>query len=444
MTPLRVLVYPHAMEVGGSQLNAIELAAAVRERGHEVIVFGEDGPLVDVVDSVGLRRIPAPNVRRRPSPDTARRLRALVREHDLDIVHGYEWPPGVEAAVATYPYRRAAAVCTVMSMAVAPFLPAHMPLVVGTEALRRYTAARRSGPVYLIEPPVDVVANAPGHDTAAFRRDHGLDAPAPGRPPGDPVTLGAVCRLVPELKLEGLLTAIEVVGELAQHRPLRLVITGDGPAREIVAERAAKANASAAWPAVILVGELRDPRPAYAAADVMLGMGGSALRALCFGKPLIVQGERGFWRLLTPESCPLFLEQGWYGVGDGTGGRELLRTAIDAVVDDAGRRAQLGGFGRELAVERFSMQRAAAAQEEIYLTARTSLAEHGRGALGLAAVSAVGGVLRHKVRRKMQGLRGTRARDDFNVATLATLATNSSSTLDSAQGADRATHPVSE
>ena len=40
---MRIVVYPHRLEIGGSQINAIELAAAVRDLGHEVIVFGQPG-----------------------------------------------------------------------------------------------------------------------------------------------------------------------------------------------------------------------------------------------------------------------------------------------------------------------------------------------------------------------------------------------------------------
>ena len=35
---MRVLVYPHSMEIGGSQLNAVELGGAVRDLGHDVVV----------------------------------------------------------------------------------------------------------------------------------------------------------------------------------------------------------------------------------------------------------------------------------------------------------------------------------------------------------------------------------------------------------------------
>ena len=409
---LNVLVYPHAMEVGGSQLNAIELAAAVRDLGNEVTVLSDDGPLVQRVRELDLPHVFLPPDRRRPSPIVVRQLRRLIRRDHLQIIHGYEWPPALEAAAAAYPGRRTAAVCTVMSMAVAPFLPRSMPLIVGTRALQERTAGERTGPVYLIEPPVDVIGNAPGHPVDEFRAAHDL---TPGF-----VDIAIVCRLVPELKLEGILTAVDVVGELAEELPVRLVITGDGKARATVEERAAKANARAGRRAVVLVGELFDPRPAYAAADVVLGMGGSALRALAFGVPLVVQGEQGFWELLTPDSCELFLRQGWYGVGDGTGGADRLSAILRRLVPDRDTRAKLGAYGRTLAVERFSLQRAAQTQVEIY---REALAG-GRSSLGQTVDGArsAAGVFTHKVRQKYHGLRGTRAADDFNTVTLANAA----------------------
>src|SRR5690606_25615460 len=156
-----------------------------------------------------------------------------------------------------------------------PFVPRTVPLLVGTDELRRRCLAEGRAPVRLLEPPVDVEANAPGVDGAPFRRALGI---AP-----ESVLLVVVCRLVRELKLEGLLTACRVVGGLVREGvDVRLVIVGDGAARPQVEEAAARANAEARVRAVQLTGELHDPRPAYAAADVVLGMGGSALRGMAF------------------------------------------------------------------------------------------------------------------------------------------------------------------
>ena len=91
----------------------------------------------------------------------------------------------------------------------------------------------------LVEPPVDVRANSPEFDPGSFREDFGLDAGVP--------LLAVVTRLVPELKLEGILAAC--AGGRGHRRlrvaPLQLVIAGDGAARAEVEKAAAAANARA-------------------------------------------------------------------------------------------------------------------------------------------------------------------------------------------------------
>ncbi|MBT2209015.1 glycosyltransferase [Actinomadura sp. NEAU-AAG7] len=399
---MRILVYPHDMAIGGSQINAIELAGAVRDLGHRVMVVSDPGPLVERVLAAGIEHVPLDPGRRRPWPSTVRMLGRLVEERGIDVVHGYEWPPGLEAFYTARRRPGVAAVCTVMSMAVAPFLPASLPLVVGTHQIRRDVLERRGrrpGAVHLIEPPVDVRANSPGHPTRAFRARFGLHE--------GPLDIVVVSRLAAELKLEGLLTAIDVVGGLATDPPLRLVVVGDGACRDQVEARAAQANARAGRRAVVLTGQLDDPRPAYAAASIALGMGGSALRSLAFARPLVVQGERGFFEPLTPETEPTFLEQGWYGVG-GRGAARLEEILRDLARDEA-RREELGAYGRSLVTERFSLERAAQVQEEIYREALSAASGTARD----AAVTAVR-VAGYKLARKARKLRGPVARDDFN------------------------------
>jgi glycosyltransferase involved in cell wall biosynthesis len=404
----RIVVYPHSMEIGGSQLNAVELAAAVQKLGHEVIVISEPGPLVCNVKAAGLEHHELDPHRRRPSRTTIRRLRSLVESRGIDVVHGYEWPPGVEAYYSALrdaggsatDRRPVTAVCTIMSLVVAPFLPPSLTLVVGTREIQERTLPHYRR-VHLIEPPVDVSANAPDHPVDEFREKFGL---APG-----PLDIVVVCRLVPELKLEGILTAIDTVGRLAADLDLRLIVVGDGTARAQVEQHAAAANAAAGRRVVVLTGKLADPRPAYAAATVCLGMGGSALRSLAFAKPLIVQGEHGFFELLTPDSEPFFLNQGWYGQGAGRNeGPIRFEAAVRKLYDDPELRGKLGRHGRDLVAERFSLEKAARVQVDIYEQAITE-PPSARDALGT-----VQGVVAYKLRRRYQRMRGTHSRDDFN------------------------------
>ena len=96
-------------------------------------------------------------------------------------------------------------------------------------------------------------------------------------------------------------------------------------------------------------------------------MGGSALRAMAFARPLIVQGEQGFWETLTPATAERFLWTGWYGAGDGREhGPARLEALLGGLLEDRGRRLSLGAYSRELVEERFSLQSAALRQLELY------------------------------------------------------------------------------
>jgi glycosyltransferase involved in cell wall biosynthesis len=400
---VKIVVYPHDLGMGGSQLNAIELAARTRDLGHDVIVYGRPGALVAKVHELALPFVEAPEPAVRPSPAVVRDLARLVREQGVDVLHGYEWPPGLECHLAA---RRAdiTAVTTVMSMAVAPFLPRTAPLVVGTEQIA--DTERRTGrrSVWVLEPPVDLESNRPG-----------IAGPVPGVPPDGRPTIVVVSRLAPELKLEGILTAIDAVDAVNRVRPARLVVVGDGSARDQVAGRATAVNRRHGAGTVVLTGELFDPRPAYDVADVAIGMGGSALRAMAFAKPLVVQGEQGFFRLLTPESAPEFLWQGWYGRGGPADPVTELARLLVRLLAESGERDRLGAFGRALVEDRFSLALAASRQVEVY---EAAVAAPRRGAL-LDEIASAGRFAQVRLGRRLRRLRGGVAMDDFNARPLA-------------------------
>lgn len=412
---MKVVVYPHRLEIGGSQINAVELATAVRDLGHDVLVFGQPGPLVERIEGLGLEFVAAPRPRGRPSPKVMRALGRLVERRAVDVVHGYEWTTALEAYWGPRACRGVPAVATVMSMAVAPFLPLDMPLVVGTEQIADHERSAGRRAITVIEPPVDIHSNAPNAvRTDDFRRRYGLDPRA--------FTVVCVTRLAAQLKLEGVLAAIDTIGELAPVLPAQLVIVGDGPSRALVTERAERANARAGRRAVILTGELRDPRPGYAAADVCLGMGGSALRAMSFGRPLVVQGEQGFWELLGPDTVERFLRTGWYGVGDGPEhGPAKLAAILQDLLPDTERRVHLGAYARRLVEERFSLEAAGVRQLEVYEQALADAPIRCRQWLAPGSASA-SGLAAHRIKSRFDQVLGRLSADDFNSTPVAGIA----------------------
>ncbi|MGC7151783.1 glycosyltransferase family 4 protein [Paenarthrobacter ureafaciens] len=414
---MRILIYPHDLGLGGSQLNAIELGAAVQALGHRVVLFGQPGALVRHATELGLDYVEAPLPGKRPSPRVVRALAKTVRERRIEVLHGYEWPPALECLAAARLVPGTTAVSTVMSMAVAPFIPYTMPLVVGTEQIRQVETAAGRRRVALMEPPVDTSVNSVATVSAAtvgggtFRSHWGLG--------DDALAVVCVTRLAQELKLEGILAAMESVRALSREWPVRLIIAGSGPAAEIVHHHARRINDDAGRRLVILTGELADPRPAYAAADVVLGMGGSALRGLAFGKPLVVQGEQGFWELLTPETLPTFLWQGWYGSGPGTTGEGIpaLTAILARLFDDPDLRRASGSLGRNVVEDRFSLSGAAERQVELY--GQFTVSRPGAAEAARAEAVAFARYCSYVAGRRWQRLTGRAATDDFNARPVA-------------------------
>ncbi len=352
---MRVLVCPHQMGMGGSQLTAIELAAAMRNEGHEVTLYAPDGQLAERATGLGLDRVTAPDPVGSINTAWIRGLGAVVRERRIDLVHAYEWEPCVEAAIGAGVMRRTPVLMSIMAMAVPRFLPRHLPIVVGTPALaRQQRAVGRQA--FLLEPVVDMSVHR-SRDVAAARARWEI--------PDDTLVVSTVSMLTTELeKLQGVLALIAMIDRLAGEYPVRLLIAGTGEGLEQVCLRAKRVNERHGRPVVHPLGFRADPTDVYEAADIVVGMGGSAIKGLAFGKPLIVQGEAGYWRALRPQNAVTFLHHGWFGSG-GAGARDL-ELELRELLDDAVVRTEMGWFGRELVRPRYSLARATRRLNGIY------------------------------------------------------------------------------
>jgi glycosyltransferase involved in cell wall biosynthesis len=400
---MNVLVFAHRLELGGTQTNAIELAAAVRDRhGWDVTLFAEPGPAAALAEAKGLRLIPAPGASAHPSPAVMRALRAAVRGTRPDLIHAWDWPQCFDAYYGEHLALGIPLLCTVMGMTVPSFIPRALPTTFGTRELADQARRMRSGPVELLEPPVDEHHNAPGAvDVAPFREKYALS--------GERFTVAVVSRLVEWLKLESLLRGIAAVDVLAKEMPIRLVVVGEGTAAAQVAERAAEVNDRHGAEVVTMTGGLVDPRPAYEAADLMLGMGGSALRSMAFAKPLVVLGEQGFSLPLEESTMDYFLRHGWYGLGDGDLSPDRIADQVRPLVTDAARRAELGALGRRIVTEHYGLEAAAAGLVRLYERVAARRPARLRAAVEGGRTAAMMGVrtLPAPVRDRVRAIRGS-------------------------------------
>lgn len=369
---MKIMVFAHHMEVGGSQTNAIELAATLRDlHGHDVVLFAAPGPMVEFAKSKGLRFIPAPRNETAPILPTLRIMRTLrevVRRERPDLVHVWDWWRCIDAFYTLHLERIPMLVSYTLSDELYRFLPKTPLTMFGTPELvdRARAAGRRRAE--LLVPPVDVNLNKPGVvDPRPFRDHHNIET--------NDLVLVTVSRLVTHLKGESLRRTIDAVRVLGRDLPLRLIIVGDGQARAELELLAAEANAEIGRPAVIFTGELLDPRAAYAAADIIVGMGGSALRGMAFGKPAIIVGEQNFSSPLTPETANSFYYYGIYGIGDGSPSNTRLISHIRALAESRDKLPALGMFSRQFVVEHFAIENVCA-QLEKYCQAAVAQRQH--------------------------------------------------------------------
>ena len=346
---MRLLVAPHDLGIGGSQINAIDLAAGAADAGHDVVVYGKTGPLVEYIESRGLEFIPARQLRYRPAPSRIAQLAMLARSRRLDLIHAYEWPPCLDAYFGAHLAGGVPLLCTVMSMAVSPYVPPSIPLILGTEALAEEASRRHRAQVWALEPPIDTAADSPSIDGSTLRRAVGVA--------DESLLVVTASRLSLELKLDALVDAIDATSEIAGEFPVVLLIVGDGPAGAALRSRADHVNRHWGRDVVKFSGALADPRPAYAAADLVVGMGSSSLRAMAIAKPVIVQGERGFSRVFEPASYDYFLRHGFWGIGDGQPNAHRLADQMRGLLASGDRRGELARYGRGTVVERFSLER---------------------------------------------------------------------------------------
>ena len=143
----RVLVYVHNLELGGSQINAVDLAAAVRDYGFESVIVGPQdmrpaGP--SLVDVAAERNVPLLMVEREHTTvRAARQLSRLAASTGAGIIHVYNTWSFRPAYWGPCLFARRPLVMTVYEMAIDPIVYQAPPLIVGARYLTEEAAGRK-------------------------------------------------------------------------------------------------------------------------------------------------------------------------------------------------------------------------------------------------------------------------------------------------------------
>lgn len=361
--PSVLLVLPAGVR-GGIGTVTLTLASGLQRRGADVTVLSlSDGDLVDDVRAAGVRcevRV----MRSKFSVGGMARAARSVRRQRFDVVHTH----GPRAMFALNPTARLAgvpAIATTMHGVASVFerelgawrhrthdfleravaRGCTSALIVWAQALLE-DVARRGFPramLHHIDNPVDTArfARLDAEGLAAARRRFGL---APGQR-----AIGIVGRLV---AIKGQSVLIDAFARVhAQVPDARLLIAGDGPARDALEQRARDHGVA---PFISFLGDVRDPEVVMNVCDIVAYpsthgiIGLTALEAMACGAPVVASRLPGTTEFVTDGQTALLVPP--------DNSDELARALI-SLLASPDTAATIGRAGRDMVAARFNPDR---------------------------------------------------------------------------------------
>lgn len=371
---MRILWLPKNLEIGGAQVDALTIGRSLASAGHELIVAAPDGPLRERLGDMEYTPIPD----RRSRLGRFSKLVQLMDRTRPELVHAIGEHQILEAHFASR--NRFPVSGSLMSARLPWTIPEDVRITVCMPHLEAFSRLWRVHPPHLVLPPIEMP-----HGSA--RADHLWQTEGP--------RVLVVSRLAQVFKEEGIDRTMRAV---AAHPTAELVVVGDGPHRahyETLAEELAPDR-------IHLPGAMIDPNPAFAAADVVLGSGGSVLRGMAHAKATITLGRNGFASTMGPDTVDTLMHQGFFGVGAGLPSPDPLIGMLDELLSDDGARQKSVLEGHNLVSERYDIMAQRPALLDFIAEAATA-PPPGWG----SSARTVGRMLHYRVRKeaaKRQGL----------------------------------------
>jgi glycosyltransferase involved in cell wall biosynthesis len=380
---MRILVYPHDLNLGGSQLVAVDLAVELARRGHEIVVYSRPGPLSERLGAHGFTMRLDRSASRRISFRTARDLRLIAREEQVDIIHAHGVNPCLEAFFGPHLLDAIPLVDSEYMATGLPFhphVPSRIPLMVGTKSRAREVRRIRRGPVLIARPPVSVPVASPTAGDPRFAEALGIE------PTALAIVVVSRLSLFPQY-VRGVELVIDAVAALGGES-VNLVVVGDGDARPRIEARAAAVNSALGRDAIRFAGELDDLEPAYRAAAIVVGMATSALRGMALGRPTIILGPTGTFRVCDERAIAGFVDAGLFAPQSAARDAAALADTLKSLLADERRRLELGRIAFEAARRYWGIEAVTDEVERCY-----RLALDAPGSLAARVADAIGVVL---------------------------------------------------
>jgi len=371
---VRILHVLSQVEVTGAETYAVTLIAEQLRRGDEVIVVSDA-----LATPTGAEYVPM-RIAQRDFPQRIRNvlaLRRLIRGRRIDLVNAHSRAASWVAFFAT----RGTGVPLVSTIHSRQWVPLQS----------RWYSIYGERVVAVSESLLAHMRNDLGIPTARTRLiRNALDlerfTPRPGRASIRP-SLGLngerVIALVSRLSRGKADVARFFVGQVFERvrlavRDATLLLVGGMRMPADLAELVAATNARLGG-SIHLVGHQPNVADYLQAADIVVGSGSVAMEALAMSRPVVALGEAAYLGVVS-DCCAEEGQESFFGDHTVPEPRDAAQVADDviALLNDGGRRAELGRWGRTFVEETYSVERVGGQFGEVYRQARLELLAGGR------------------------------------------------------------------
>ena len=358
---MKILMATMGLDIGGAETHIVELVKQLKKQGHDIVVVSNGGVYVPEITAAGIRHYQAPMHRR--SVGDMRKSRAIlkqvIQQEKPDVVHAHARIPaflcGNLHKKMGFPFVTTAH-WVFNSKGVLRYL---------TDWGQRTVAVSNDIKDYLIREyqiPADHISiTINGIDTEKFSPDVSRD------------------RILNEFSLDGEKPIISYVSRMDEDRALvarhmieiaprldkavpgvQMLIAGGGNVYQELKEMSEQVNRQLGRTCIVMPGARTDINEIAAAGDVFVGVSRSALEAMSAAKPVIVAGNEGYHGLFTQDK----LEEAMLGNFCCRGlpmsdPETLLRDLTEVLGYDAEKKAELGGCGRQVIFDHYSVRRMA-------------------------------------------------------------------------------------
>jgi glycosyltransferase involved in cell wall biosynthesis len=364
---VRIALFAPLLGTGGTQRHLQQVLALLDPARFEaeVLTLRSGGEVEGELRAGGVSVRSLGVGRRLSSPSTLRAIVAtarLLRRARIDVVHGYQWRPALVGALAGrlagVPLRLASKRSPTGDDPQAGRAWRHIArqvdtVIVNADALRVEGEQRGMRCRWvLLQNGVDTEHFRLPPADAQARAALGLD---PRRP-----VVGTIGRLEDRKGHDQLLRAAGQMLAGANGRRPQLVIVGDGPLRESLADQARTLGVA---DSMRFEGTVADVRPVLAAMDVFVlpsraeGMSNALMEAMAGARPVVATAVGGNTEVVTDGETGLLVPPA---------DPAAIARAVDGLLRDPERASRLGAAARQFVTRHFGARARVAELERLY------------------------------------------------------------------------------